>query len=154
MKSFLALVSGSLVAGVLAVACSNSDDSTDETSTADSGADNAAAIADGLSIVTANACTSCHGADLSGNIKEPAGNYSANITPDEATGIGSWTLANLTTALRDSIDDQGQPLCAPMPKYPALTDAQISDLYDYLRSIPAVDKAQTSTDCSGNPTSG
>ncbi len=151
MKSFLILVSAALVAGAMA-ACSNSDDSTDTSGTGDAG-DNAAAIAAGLSIVEANGCQTCHGADLSGSVKEPAGNYSANLTPDQATGIGSWTLTDLTNALRESIDDQGQPLCAPMPKFAALTDADISNLYEYLRSIPAVTKSQPDTDCSGNPAS-
>jgi mono/diheme cytochrome c family protein len=152
MKSFLVLLSAGLVAGALA-ACGNSDDSTDDTGTGTGTTDNAAAIADGLSIVQANACMSCHGSDLSGSIMEPAGNFSANITPDQATGIGSWTLADLTNALRDSVDDQGQPLCAPMPKFSAFTDTQIADVYAYLRSIPAVSKAQPDTDCSGNPVS-
>ncbi len=151
MKSFLILVSAALVAGAMA-ACSNSDDSTDTTGTGDAG-DNATAVAAGLAIVEANGCQTCHGADLSGSVKEPAGNYSANLTPDQATGIGSWTLTDLTNALRESIDDQGQPLCAPMPKFSALTDADISNLYEYLRSIQAVSKSQPDTDCAGNPAS-
>jgi mono/diheme cytochrome c family protein len=152
MKSFLVLLSAALVAGAMA-ACSNSDDSTDDTGNTGDAGDNAAAIADGLTVVQTNHCTDCHGSDLSGSIKEPMGNYSANITPDQATGIGSWTLADLTNALRDSVDDEGEPICSPMPKYSALTDTQISDLYAYLRSIPAVSKEQPDTDCSGNPVS-
>ena len=153
MKSFPILLSVALLAGAMA-ACSSSDDSTDDQGTDAGGTSNAAAIADGLSIVQAKGCASCHGADLSGDIKEPAGNYSANITPDSATGIGTWTETDLTNALRESIDDQGVALCTPMPKYAELTDDQIADLYAYLRSIPAVSKAQPDTDCSGNAATG
>ncbi len=108
----------------------------------------------GQVIVQTYACTSCHGSDLSGNIEQDAGVYSANITPDMDTGIGSWTLPNLTSALREGLDDQGDPICAAMPRFPSLADNDIVDLYAYLQGIPAVSKAQTDTDCQGNPQSG
>jgi cytochrome c553 len=114
----------------------------------------ASAFVLGQGLVQTYACTTCHGADLSGNIEQDSGVYSANITPDINTGIGSWTLANLTSALRDGIDDQGEMICAAMPKFPSLTDDDILDMYAYLQGIPAVSKAQTGTDCAGNPESG
>ena len=105
----------------------------------------------GQALVASNGCPGCHGADLSGNLKQSSGVYSANITPDMDTGIGSWTLINLMSALRQDVDDQGQPVCSTMPVFPELSDTDIVDIYAYLQGIPAVSKAQTDTDCMGNP---
>ena len=68
-----------------------------------------------------------------------------------SAGIGGWTLNNLTSALRDGVDNQAQPLCASMPLFPQLSDEDIVDLYAYLQGIPPSTKMQTSTDCNGNP---
>lgn len=37
--------------------------------------------------------------------------YPANITPDEETGIGSWTPQQVFNALRDGKDKDGNTLC-------------------------------------------
>jgi hypothetical protein len=121
------------------------------TPTPDSGAaPDPQAIAAGSALVTAQGCntTACHGADLSGNIRQPSGAYSANLTPDPTTGIAGWTVADLTAALQDGVDDDGKALCASMPRFAQLTATNIADIYAYLESIPAVTKARTSTACS------
>ena len=107
-------------------------------------------IAAGSALVTAQGCntTACHSADLSGNVRQPSGAYSANLTPDPATGIAGWTVADLTSALQEGVDKDGKALCASMPRFAQLTATNIADIYAYLESIPAVTKARTSTACS------
>ncbi|MVN75498.1 c-type cytochrome [Hymenobacter sp. HMF4947] len=60
---------------------------------------------------------------------------SRNITGDRATGIGTWTPAQLAAALRVGQSPHG-PLRAPMPKYTTMTDAETAALYAYLQSVP------------------
>ncbi len=108
------------------------------------------AIAAGSALVTAQGCSTsaCHTANLSGNVRQPSGDYSANLTPDPTTGIAGWTVADLTAALQDGVDNDGKALCASMPRFAQLTAANIADIYAYLASIPAVTKARTSIACS------
>jgi hypothetical protein len=47
-----------------------------------------------------------------------AAGYPANLTPDPATGIGSWTDDDITTAIRTGVDDEAMILCAVMPASP------------------------------------
>ena len=58
--------------------------------------------------------------DLDGNFI-----YSANITPDKETGIGSWTLEEFEKAVRWGQHRDGQTLRYPMPVYTVLTDEEI-----------------------------
>lgn len=68
----------------------------------------------------AGACVVCHGANpndpnspLSGGrlIKDSLGEVpAANITPDRLTGIGAWSVDEVTTALRASIGKNKAPL--------------------------------------------
>ena len=65
--------------------------------------------------------------------------FTANLTPDPETGLGSWTEQMFVTAMRTGRHQgNGRPILPPMP-YPsvgALTDADIHDLFTYLRSLP------------------
>ena len=107
------------------------------------------AIAAGAAVIMAQGCaaSSCHTANLSGNIEQPSGDWSANITFDESTGIGGWTESDLSNALLEGKDDKGVALCASMPRFASLTSAQIADVFAYLESLPTVTKARTSTKC-------
>lgn len=65
-----------------------------------------------------------------------------NITPDRETGIGNWTLAQFTRALREEIGADGRPLMPPMGRgrvWAAMTDQDIADLFAYFRSLPPLD---------------
>jgi hypothetical protein len=68
--------------------------------------------------------------------------FSANLTPD-STGIGNWTKDQFINALRNSkfkgLDNE-RPLMPPMPvnSYKNLTDAELSAVFTYLRSIHPV----------------
>ena len=66
--------------------------------------------------------------------------YSANLTPDRATGLGAWTDAQIVTALREGVRPDGSALRPPMPwqNFAALTDDDARAIVAYLRSVPAV----------------
>lgn len=67
--------------------------------------------------------------------------YTANLTPDEATGLGSWTEEQFVMALRTGRHEgKGRPILPPMPwKFVgSLTDDDLKAVFAYLRSIPAI----------------
>ena len=69
--------------------------------------------------------------------------FSANITPDSATGIGSWTLDNFTNAMRTGKHlGTGRMILPPMPwqSVGSLTNDDIKALFAYLQSVPAINK--------------
>ena len=111
-------------------------------------APDAAAVARGQYIFTAAGCTSCHtdekhkGAFLAGGValKTPFGTfYGPNITPDPTYGIGRWTEAEFVRALRDGVGPQGQLFPVfPFTSFTRMTDADVNDLWAYLRSVPPV----------------
>jgi len=90
-------------------------------------------------------CEQCHGTTLSGNddgIQIPgttAMQYPPNLTPDPATGLGCWTNDQVETAILDSVDNQGDAICGPMPHFSALglTQSDAAAITAYLRSLPA-----------------
>jgi mono/diheme cytochrome c family protein len=63
-----------------------------------------------------------------------------NITPDRATGIGSWSDADLKKALREGVKPDGVQMAEVMPTsfYKILTPADLDGIVAYLRSVPAV----------------
>jgi mono/diheme cytochrome c family protein len=67
--------------------------------------------------------------------------YTANLTPDEDTGIGSWTEEIFVKALRTGKHwGQSRPILPPMPwlAYSRMTDDDLAAIFAYLRAIPAV----------------
>lgn len=60
----------------------------------------------------------------------------ANLTPDQETGIGLWSEEKFIKALKYGLID-GQPaLRYPMGPYTQLTDYEAGAIYAYLRTIP------------------
>lgn len=91
----------------------------------------------GRYLATAGDCAGCHGEALSGGkaIASPVGAITAsNITPDNATGIGRWTLHQFSDALRKGKAPGGY-LYPTMPytSYTGLSDIQVRALYSYLK---------------------
>ncbi len=112
--------------------------------------EDAAAIRRGAYVFAAAGCAECHtakgGKPLAGGraLKTPFGTfYSPNITPDPATGIGKWSEADLKRALREGIGRDGTHFFPvfPYPSFTFMTDADIGDLYAYLKSLPPVVEA-------------
>jgi mono/diheme cytochrome c family protein len=67
-----------------------------------------------------------------------------NITPDPETGAGTWTDDMLARAIRDGIGHDGRALFPVMPyhQFKYMSDEDLASVIVYLRSLPAVRKAQ------------
>jgi len=92
-------------------------------------------------------CASCHtapgGEPYAGGyaMKTPFGTiYGTNITPDPETGIGLYSLAAFTRAMREGIRRDGAHLFPAFPYYAftRLTNEDVGALYAYLMSRPPV----------------
>lgn len=67
--------------------------------------------------------------------------YTANLTPDRETGIGTWTRQTFIDTIRNGRHmGVGRPLLPPMPfpMYRHMTDDELGAVFAYLQSIPAV----------------
>jgi mono/diheme cytochrome c family protein len=106
-------------------------------------------------VTTIAACGNCHtprdaaGKPIAG--RELAGGFEfedpglghivgTNITPDPETGIGSWTAAQIVTALRDGRRPDGMLIRPPMPipVYRQLSDGDAAAIAAYLKSVKPV----------------
>ncbi|MCC6071981.1 c-type cytochrome [Massilia sp. GCM10020059] len=124
----------------------------------DPGADEAAvAVADagaqlekGKYLARAGNCMACHtargGEEYAGGraINTPFGAiYAPNVTPDQATGIGSWTADDFWRALHNGKSKDGSFLypAFPYPNYTKMVRADSDALYAYFRTIRPVRQA-------------
>lgn len=67
--------------------------------------------------------------------------YAFNLTPDENTGIGSWSEETFVKAIRTGRHmGVARPILPPMPweVYRNLNDEDLKSIYAYLRTIPPV----------------
>ena len=99
-------------------------------------------VAHGARLAAAGNCVTCHTAP--GGAKPYAGGYplktpfgtvhGTNITPDPDTGIGRWTLADFTRAMREGLDPQGRHYYPAFPYdyFTRLSDADVAALYAYV----------------------
>lgn len=90
----------------------------------------------------AQGCTGCHGTGYSGGKipgTPPDFPAAGNITPDAATGIGSWSEADFIRALREGVRPDGSKLDPFMPVQLTkhMTDTELKAAYLYLRTVPA-----------------
>ncbi len=102
----------------------------------------------GEALVALGDCRGCHTAEggraFAGGrpIPTPFGTlYSTNITPDPRAGIGAWTEAEFTRAMREGVDRAGRHLYPAFPydRFTRLTDEDDRAIYAYLRTRPAAD---------------
>jgi mono/diheme cytochrome c family protein len=67
--------------------------------------------------------------------------YTANLTPDKDTGLGTWTAQQFIDTIRNGrVQGHGRQLLPPMP-WPAfknLNDADLKAMFAYLQTIPAI----------------
>jgi mono/diheme cytochrome c family protein len=63
--------------------------------------------------------------------------YPSNLTPDEETGLGRWSEADIVTALKTGVRPDGRELAPIMPwrSFAALTDADARAIARYLKSM-------------------
>jgi mono/diheme cytochrome c family protein len=67
--------------------------------------------------------------------------FTANLTPDKETGIGTWTKQNFIDTIRNARHmGNGRPLLPPMPApmYAHLSDEDLGSIFAYLQSLPAI----------------
>ncbi|QKZ04231.1 c-type cytochrome [Pseudomonas eucalypticola] len=107
------------------------------------------AVTRGRYVAIAGDCAACHtdphgGKPFAGGyaLQTPFGKLLAsNITSDKATGIGSWTEAEFTRAVREGKGKHGENLYPAMPynAYVKVNDQDMHDLWAYMQTVPAVD---------------
>ena len=106
----------------------------------------------GFYLVTIGHCFECHtpmgpkGHDWAdygkGGMEFPGPwgkSVSRNITSSKTKGIGTWTDAQIKTAIITGVDKDGKHLKPPMgfPYYAKMTDADLDAVIAYLRTVPA-----------------
>ena len=64
--------------------------------------------------------------------------FTSNITQDEKTGIGSWTEDDFRKVMHESKNKMGKSIRYPMMPYTALTDQEVSAIWQYLLTIPKI----------------
>lgn len=66
--------------------------------------------------------------------------YPRNLTPDVATGLGSWSEHDIVKALRTGVRPDGSVLLPPMPwpNYAQLSDEDAFAIAAYLKSLPPI----------------
>jgi mono/diheme cytochrome c family protein len=109
----------------------------------------------GAAFVASRGCATCHQSGesrfgtLSGQdtARPDSTAFGANLTPDRETGIGGWADLEIIRALRAGVDDQGDPLCPPMPQVPEMSDLEAHAIVAYLRSLPPVAHAIPASKC-------
>ena len=115
------------------------------------GAGAADAVARGAYLAGAAGCDQCHSDTEHGGrpyagappFPTPYGRIATpNLTPDGATGIGGWSLADFTRAVRWGVapDDSHYVPSFPYPFYNRLTDGDLADLKAFLDSLPPVSR--------------
>jgi mono/diheme cytochrome c family protein len=105
-------------------------------------------------VETIAGCGNCHTPRGPGGVfdatKELAGGFvidekpfravASNITPDNETGIGNWTDAQIAKAIREGIRPDGSLIGPPMPfgLYRKLSDTDLAAMVAYLRTVKPV----------------
>jgi mono/diheme cytochrome c family protein len=100
----------------------------------------------GAYLAKAGGCVGCHTEDkkdavlLSGGraLKTPFGTfYGPNITPDKNAGIGGWSEADFVKAMRHGERPDGANYfpAFPYPSFTQMADADLRDLWAYLKSL-------------------
>ncbi|MBK4992220.1 c-type cytochrome [Pseudomonas sp. S37] len=153
LASCIALALAGLTAAVLHSNDSAADNVADDQLTgADALAVDPAAVARGAYVSAQADCAACHtkpgGSAFAGGygLQTPFGViYSTNITPDPQTGIGRWTERDFFRAVRHGQRKDGQRLYPAMPynAYVKISDADLHDLWAYMRTLQPVQQAPT-----------
>ncbi len=113
----------------------------------------------GQYLAQAGGCVGCHTEDkkdappFAGGraLKTPFGTfYGPNITPDTKTGIGKWSEADFVRAMRHGERPDGENYfpAFPYPSFTRISDADLADLWAYLRSLKPVERASRAHDVS------
>jgi mono/diheme cytochrome c family protein len=110
-------------------------------------------VAYGRYMAGAMDCASCHTAGFGPDklndpgafaggfaLTDPSGRaiFTRNITFDEETGIGRWSLDDFERAVRSRVRPDGHLLRKPMPQFAQLGRDDIAAIYAFLKTVPKV----------------
>ena len=106
----------------------------------------------GLYLSKAGGCIGCHTETRQGAqpyaggraLKTPFGTfYGPNITPHPQAGIGHWSEADFMNAMRFGVRPDGAHYfpAFPYPSFTKITDADLKDIWAYLRGLPPSSRA-------------
>ena len=113
-------------------------------------------VARGKYLVTFGGCVDCHtpgyffgkpdmpkalsGSEVGFEIPELGVFYGPNLTPDKETGLGTWTKAQIVTALQKGTRPDGRMLAPIMPwrAFANLTKRDAEAIATYLQSLPSI----------------
>ncbi|HVU06044.1 MAG TPA: cytochrome c [Polyangiaceae bacterium] len=114
-------------------------------------------VARGQEAVVARDCGSCHtpkadpAKTLSGSDVpyEKTNAYPQNLTPDDETGIASWSDDLIVRAILSGIDDEDEELCPTMPRFQetGMTESEARDIAAYLRTLTPVKHSIPESTC-------
>ena len=150
LKKIMLGTAGSLLGLAALVWLLNTRDEPDLTTPAMATAPNSAMVQRGAYLARAGNCMTCHtargGASYAGGrgIVTPFGTvYTTNLTPDEATGIGSWSPAHFWRAMHNGRSKDGRLLYPAFPytNYTQVTREDSDALFAYLKSLTPVAQA-------------
>jgi len=113
-------------------------------------------VSKGRILAAAGYCETCHtekgGTPYAGNYALNTGFgtiYASNITPDEKTGIGTWSLEAFRRAMHDGVSRDGSHLfpAFPFDHFTKMTDEDVDAIYAYLMTDvkPVALKTKAST---------
>ena len=103
-------------------------------------------------LAKAGGCVACHTEDKTGAIPFAGGRalatpfgtfYGPNITPHPQAGIGRWTEADFFRAMHQGVRPDGANYfpAFPYPSFTKISDADLRDLWAYLRTLPPSSRA-------------
>jgi len=107
-------------------------------------------IARGAYLARAGNCMTCHtargGQNYAGGlgIATPFGTvFTSNLTPDDKSGIGTWSSAHFWRAMHNGRSKNGRLLypAFPYPSYTQVTREDSDAIFAYLNSLPPVAQA-------------
>jgi mono/diheme cytochrome c family protein len=102
-------------------------------------------------LAKAGGCMGCHTAAGQGatpyaggrELKSPFGSFfGPNITPHPTAGIGTWSEADFVRAMREGVRPDGANYFPAFPytSFTKITDADLKDLWAFLRALPPSDR--------------
>jgi mono/diheme cytochrome c family protein len=115
-----------------------------------------AQVARGKYLVRLAGCTDCHtpghflgkpdmsrylaGSEVGFEVPGVGTVVGRNLTPDKETGIGSWTLEQITTAIRTGVRPDGRSLSPIMPfaAYAGMSQSDADAIAIFLKTLPPV----------------
>jgi len=79
--------------------------------------------------------------------------FAPNLTPDDETGLGTWSRRDIVRALVTGVGRDGHQRLPvmPWPNYAALSDGDLTAIAAYLESLPAVKRAIPDATAPGDP---